>query len=153
MAVPARSSDLRLLAPKFGLAVAEGLNQCHRQGLDVIVFEAARSDELQRYYYAQGRTRPGKIITNAASAQFGWHFYRLAVDVISAKRGWDVTDSWQLAVAEIFEKVGLDWGGRWRSPDFPHYQWGRLRSSPSDRARQLYAEGGLARVWQEVGAA
>lgn len=153
MPIPARSSDIRLLAPRFGLAVGEALNICHRKGLDVIVFEGARSDELQRYYYEQGRTRPGPIITNARSAQFGWHFFRLAIDAISASRGWNVTASWREEVAKIFESVDLDWGGRWRSPDFPHYQWGRLRSSPSDRARQLYAEGGLIRVWQEVGAA
>jgi peptidoglycan L-alanyl-D-glutamate endopeptidase CwlK len=136
----------------MGLAVGEALNRCAGRGIEVVVYEARRSDELQRYYYEQGRTRPGNIVTNASSAIFGWHYYGLAVDVIHPRLKWSTTVPWQIAVAEVFEGVGLDWGGRWRKPDIPHFQFGRLRSSPSDRARQLLREGGLNAVWREVGA-
>lgn len=153
MTVPVIQSDIRLLAPYMGCAVGEALNRCHRHKLDVIVYESRRSDALQAYYYAQGRTRPGNIITNASSGIYGWHYYGLAVDVISASRQWSVTAEWQKAVAEIFEDCGLDWAGRWQNPDYPHYQWGTLRSSPSDRARELLNTGGVSAVWKAVGAA
>lgn len=25
-------------------------------------------------------------------------------------------------IAEVFELVGMEWGGRWKKPDYPHYQ-------------------------------
>lgn len=146
-------NDIRLLAPKFGLAVGHALNLCHRQGLDVVVQESLRSNELQEHYYAQGRTRPGPIVTNARSALFSWHGYGLAVDVISASKGWNTTAAWRSAVAQIFKGAGLAWGGDWQHPDLPHFQWGLCRPSPSERARQLIAEGGMEAVWVEVRAA
>ena len=150
MSIPPIQNDIRLLAPLMGMAVGEALNRCHREGLDAIVYESRRSDALQAYYYQQGRTRPGIIVTNAASAIYAWHYYGLAVDVISAKLQWRVTRAWRVRVTEIFEACGLDAGFRWRHPDEPHYQWGRLRSSPSDRARELLRTGGLVAVWREV---
>ena len=143
-------NDIRLLAPKFGLAVGHALNLCHRQGLDVVVQESLRSNELQQHYYAQGRTRPGPIVTNAKSSLYSWHGYGLAVDVVSASRAWNTTAGWRDAVAGIFKSCGLAWGGDWAAKDLPHFQWGLCRPSPSNRARQLLAEGGLPAVWQEV---
>jgi hypothetical protein len=146
-------NDIRLLAPKFGLAVGHALNICHRKGLDVVVQESLRSSELQEHYYAQGRTRPGPIVTNARSSLYSWHGYGLAVDVISAARAWNTTAAWRQAVADVFKSCGLAWGGDWSKPDLPHFQWGKCRPSPSDRARELLSAGGLEAVWREVKAA
>lgn len=143
-------NDIRLLAPKFGLAVGHALNLCHRQGLDVVVQESLRSNELQQNYYEQGRSRPGPIVTNARSSLYSWHGYGLAVDVISASRQWNTTAEWRGRVAQIFKSCGLAWGGDWSRPDLPHFQHGPCRPSPSDRARQLFAEGGMQAVWVEV---
>jgi hypothetical protein len=55
-------------------------------------------------------------------------------------------------VAAHFKANGCDWGGDWTHPDFPHYQWGGMKKSPSDHARELYAEGGKEAVWKAVGA-
>lgn len=146
-------NDIRLLAPKFGLAVGHALNLCHRKGLDVVVQESLRSKELQEHYYAQGRTRPGPIVTNARSSLYSWHGYGLAVDVISASRAWNTTAAWRAQVAEIFKSCEMSWGGDWLKPDLPHFQHGLCRPSPSNRARQLISEGGLEAVWREVMAA
>lgn len=146
-------NDLRVLAPKFGLAVADALNQCWAEGLDVIVFEALRTAERQEWLYAQGRTRPGAVVTKARSALYSWHGYALAVDVISLSRGWATDDAWRRKVAAIFKKRNLKWGGDWKIRDYPHFQWGKpMRASPSPRARQLIAAGGMEAVWREVGA-
>jgi hypothetical protein len=149
---PQVQRDLRHLAPKFAAALAHGLNICWRTGLDPVVFEAVRSHELQRHYYAQGRTRPGAVITYAPSALYSWHGYGLAVDVVSASKAWGFSAEWIQRVATILKGVGLDWGGDWRRVDLPHFQWGTLKPSPSNRARELLDTGGIAAVWREVGA-
>jgi peptidoglycan L-alanyl-D-glutamate endopeptidase CwlK len=88
--------------------------------------------------YAQGRTKPGKIVTNAKGGQ-SYHNYGLAIDVVllvdKDKNGtfetasWDTkTDfdgdaksDWQEIVA-IFKRYGWEWGGDWKFVDAPHFQ-------------------------------
>jgi len=151
---PRATRDLGLLAPKFRQAVEAALAECHAEGLDAMVFETYRSKELQEHYYARGRTvkPPNRIVTKAKSNLKSWHGYGLAVDVISKSKLWGADPDWWPKVAAIFKRHGCDWGGDWRQKDYPHMQWCTLKASPSDRARELLAEGGMERVWSEVGA-
>jgi hypothetical protein len=146
--------DLTKLAPAFRLAIEAGLRDCLAEGLDAVVYEAMRSEELQYLYWCRGRTvrPPDKPVTNARSARYSWHGYGLAVDVISRQYGWDRSWTWWVQMAACFERHGCRWGGEWKSPDPPHLQWGRCKPSPSDRARELLATGGVRAVWQAVGA-
>jgi peptidoglycan L-alanyl-D-glutamate endopeptidase CwlK len=152
MAETSVDRDLAALAPRFRAAVEAALAECRAAGLDAIVYEARRSNERQEWLYAQGRTRPGERVTNAKDAMHGWHFFGLAVDVISRSMEWDAPADWWQRMGAIFERHGCDWGGRWTTPDLPHVQWGTLKPSPSDRARELYVTDGLGAVWREVGA-
>lgn len=147
-------NDMQVLAPKMQERVTAALWDANEAGLDAVVYETMRSQELQGLYYARGRTRvpPYQRVTQVADAQFGWHFYGLAVDIISKRKRWDVSSNWQLMTAAIFREHGLDWGGDWEHPDFPHYQFAGIRKSPSELARSLYATGGLESVWKAVGA-
>lgn len=141
------------LAPLFAKAVVESIEECNAAGLDAIIFETLRSNALQAIYYARGRPPSREYptpVTAAQTAAGSWHGYGLAVDVISASKEWAAGDHWFAQVAEIFEKHGLDWGGHWRSPDRPHFQWGRCRPSPSNIARRLHAEGHIEDVWRLV---
>jgi peptidoglycan L-alanyl-D-glutamate endopeptidase CwlK len=88
--------------------------------------------------YAQGRTKPGAIVTKAKGGQ-SYHNYGLAIDIVllidKDKNGtfetasWDVkTDfdgdgksDWQEVVA-IFKRYGYEWGGDWKFNDAPHFQ-------------------------------
>ena len=89
----------------------------------------AEQDEL----YAQGRTKPGKRITNAKGGQ-SLHNYGVAIDfalIIDGK-----TASWEdlkdfdgdrkadwMEIVEVFEAAGWEWGGRWKGfVDKPHLQ-------------------------------
>jgi peptidoglycan L-alanyl-D-glutamate endopeptidase CwlK len=83
----------------------------------------AEQDEL----YAQGRTKPGKIVTNAKGGQSA-HNFAVAVDFCADK---DVTRAglqpdWDVAkygiLAEEAEKLGLEAGLRWKFMDAPHIQ-------------------------------
>jgi peptidoglycan L-alanyl-D-glutamate endopeptidase CwlK len=88
--------------------------------------------------FAQGRTKPGKRVTNAKGGQ-SYHNFSLAVDIVLLwdKDGngtfetavWDTkTDfdgdkqsDWMEVVA-IFKRYGWEWGGDWRFVDMPHFQ-------------------------------
>lgn len=150
------SRDLTQLAPKFRDALLLGLHDCWRAGFDPVVYEAVRSNEVQQAYYALGRTAPGQIVTYAADARWSWHFYGLAVDVISRARGWSTTNTWRAEVTRLLTARGLDWGGAWTRPDLPHYQWGGMAARPK-KAPDLYAaagggQAGRLAVWSAVNA-
>lgn len=88
--------------------------------------------------YAQGRTKPGKIVTNAKGGT-SYHNYGLAIDIVLLvdKDGngtyetasWDTKgdfdkdgkSDWQ-EVVTIFKQYGWEWGGDWKFVDAPHFQ-------------------------------
>lgn len=146
-------NDLSACAPKFHEAVSAALDECREAGYDAIVFEALRSQDLQNLYWKRGRDSDGNIVnqnavvTNVRYARRGWHFFGLAVDVISESKEWSVSDEWRAAVTIIFKKHGLHWGGDWpHFHDLPHYQWTNQRD-PSDNDRSTYEQGGFDAVW------
>lgn len=94
-----------------------GLNITLRisQGLRTI----AEQDAL----FAQGRTGPGKIVTNAKGGQ-SYHNYGLAVDLVELKS--DGSVNWNFDYKKLkpySDKYGIEWGGTFKSIlDKPHFQ-------------------------------
>jgi hypothetical protein len=80
----------------------------------------ADSDAL----YAQGRTAPGSIVTNAKAGQ-SYHNYALAWDfhmITNGKDDWQVGPLWMKVVA-IMQKHGFTWGGTFTTiKDNPHFE-------------------------------
>lgn len=80
----------------------------------------AQSDAL----YAQGRTAPGCIVTNAPAGR-SFHNYFLAVDfdmVTNGKDDYAVGPHW-MEIVSIMKKHGFEWGGDWNSiKDNPHFE-------------------------------
>lgn len=80
----------------------------------------AESDAL----YAQGRTKPGSIVTNAKAGQ-SYHNYGLAIDFmmqINGKDSWAVDHNWMIVV-NVFKQHGFTWGGDFKSIlDQPHFE-------------------------------
>jgi peptidoglycan L-alanyl-D-glutamate endopeptidase CwlK len=152
----ARTDNLDLLAPLFRDAVVAAIAECNAAPnyLNAIVYETYRSNALQFRYYQRGRTvkPPFKPVTNAASNAYSWHGYGLAVDVVHSMFLWSPGIAWFRRVAKIFKRHGCNWGGGWKTPDYPHFQWGRCRATPSARARSFLELGGVEAVWIEVGA-
>lgn len=148
-----RQHDVCCLAPKFRDAVERGVARANKGGLDVVVFETCRSDELQRIYYDQGTT-------HAKTADYSWHKYGLAVDLTHRVHGWDLypggtahDPAWVARLeAHMKAEALLDWGGDWHSPDWPHWNWGRCAKTPTYRSIEAYERGGKEAVWPLVGA-
>jgi peptidoglycan L-alanyl-D-glutamate endopeptidase CwlK len=105
----------------------------------VRIVQGLRTIEEQNALYAQGRTKPGNIVTNAKGGSSN-HNYGLAIDfaILIDKDGNGTYDelSWNikkdndkdgiadwLEVVKVFEAAGWEWGGRWSSiKDHPHVQ-------------------------------
>lgn len=102
---------------------------CDAEGIDIIVTSTLRTMAEQAELYAQGRTKPGRIVTKAPPGR-SYHNYGLAYDVVPLRNGkavWGTTgadgEMW-LRVGLLGESVGLEWAGRWkRFREFPHFQW------------------------------
>ena len=90
-----------------------------------------RNDQEQNELYAIGRTKAGKIVTNAKGGQ-SVHNYGLAFDIVllvdKDNNGIFETASWDLdknfyLVVNYFKSKGWEWGGDWKSfKDYPHFQ-------------------------------
>lgn len=90
------------------------LKKCEAEGLDILVYCTLRSGAEQDDLFAAGRTKPGKIVTNARAGE-SWHQYGSAVDfvpMLGGKPQWDNKSLYARAGA-IAESVGLEWAGRW----------------------------------------
>ena len=87
------------------------------------ITSALRTVKKQNKLFAQGRTRPGKIVTNAKGGK-SYHNFGLAVDIVEIKNKkalWNNPD-WD-KIAELGKSLGLEWGGDWVSfTDKPHFQ-------------------------------
>lgn len=140
-----------LLAQKVR-AMAEGLAA---EGIYIRVVQGLRDEAKQAELYAEGRTAPGKIVTNAPPGH-SYHEYGLAVDCMPGIRG---DGPWKpngvashpdyAAMIAAGEAQGLVSGSRWiHMPDFPHFQLAGIPISPTDEMRAALKEG-LAVVWNK----
>ena len=109
------------------------LKKCAKKGIYLIITEGFRSKEYQDLLYAKGRTKPGKIVTNAKGSTYSsQHMWGIAFDIAinDSKLLYDTATIKK--VAKIAKKIGLGWGGDWTSiVDTPHFyltKWGSTTS-------------------------
>lgn len=119
------SRDIKDLHPKLQELCNKFIAACEKEGIKVIITSTFRDFESQNELYAQGRTKPGKKVTNAKGGQ-SIHNYRLAFDfapVVGGKIPWNDTALFTRC-GKIAESIGLEWGGSWKSfKDLPHCQY------------------------------
>jgi len=105
-------------------------------GLDVRLSSGMRTYEHQDRLYAQGRTRPGNIVTNARGGS-SMHNFARAVDVVMHQAGkptWAVKLYDHLGAAVQKQLPKAEWGGLWKFTDRPHYQMTGRRTTAQVRA-------------------
>lgn len=121
-------------------------------GITVEVVQGLRSYAEQDKLFAQGRTKPGKIVTRARGGQSN-HNFGLAVDLCPFENGkpnWEASPAIWQRIGNEAERLGLEWGGNWKFVDMPHVQ---LSAMSVAQCRNLYDQGGLPLVWQRASAA
>ena len=109
------------------------LKKCNKKGIYLIITEGFRTVEHQDSLYAQGRTKKGKIVTNAKGKDYqSQHQWGVAFDIAINDNKLLYDTATIKKVAKVGKKLGLAWGGDWVRPvDMPHFylpKWGDTTS-------------------------
>ena len=119
------SRSLNDLQPEVAAKCNEFIAACAAAGIDLLITSTYRDLESQAALYAQGRTTPGSVVTNAKAGQ-SYHNWKVAFDfvpLVAGKPRWDDLDIFRQC-GTIAESVGLEWAGRWHSfPEMAHCQF------------------------------
>ena len=120
------SRSLDDLLPPVRQRVDSFLRLCKDNGIDILITNTYRDKESQDQLYAQGRTKPGQIVTNATGGD-SFHNWRCAVDVVPLLNGkpvWDSANPIWKKVGQLGKQAGLDWAGEWKSfKETAHFQY------------------------------
>ena len=120
MSVTTTCRKISELTPNAQIACNMFLEECKKQGLNVLITETYRSQERQNYLYEQGRTRPGKKVTWTRNSR---HTSRRAWDICKNIKGAEYSDaSFFKKCGAIAKELGITWGGTWTTPDTPHFE-------------------------------
>lgn len=108
------------------------LAACHDANIDALVTCTLRSNDEQAALYAQGRSAPGHVVTDAPAGRSA-HNYGLALDIvpiINGKPDWNGKDPVWAQIGAIGQAAGLEWAGEpgFPFPEEPHFQHPQWRS-------------------------
>jgi len=124
------SRKIEDLKPAVQLRARALLDAAKDAGVDLIITSTYRTAEQQAALYAQGRTKPGMIVTNARPGD-SYHNWQCAFDVVPLRNGkpvWGTSGEdgmlWR-KIGELGESVGLEWAGRWTGKlrEMAHFQY------------------------------
>lgn len=123
-AVDARSErNIATLLPEVRPIARALVHKAAQAGIRIKVISALRTYAEQDALYAQGRTKPGRKVTNARG---GWsnHNFGIAFDVGVFEGSAYLAESVKYkAVGALGMDLGLEWGGSWKTlVDQPHFQ-------------------------------
>lgn len=118
------SNSLNALDPNVANMARRFLALARSNGLDVRITTAFRSWAESDRLYAQGRTTPGSIVSNAQGGD-SFHNWGLAFDAAPFENGVISNDTSKYKLmGSLGKQVGLEWGGDFKSiVDYPHFQY------------------------------
>ena len=135
--------DVTQLHPELQKKLKELVKLCEKNKLKIGISECLRSVAEQDALYAQGRTKPGKIVTNARGSNYSsMHQWGVAFDFYrnDGKGAYNNSGHFFEKVGALGQSIGLEWGGSWKSiKDMPHFQlpdWG----STASKLKLMYIE-------------
>ncbi len=153
--------DISLCHPRLQILAAKWIKECASRGIIVGISETLRTMEEQEALYAQGRTKPGPIVTNArgdsyrSQHQWGIAFdFYLLMDIDGDGRVADdsYNDSTGIfrRAAVVAKELGLAWGGDWSSiVDKPHIYLPDWGSTPSKLIQIYGTPEAFIRTWKQ----
>lgn len=118
-------ANILSLHPSIQSKAAAFMERIRTELGDFRITSGYRSYEEQNALYAQGRTKPGKIVTGARGG-FSNHNFGLAFDItlfVDGQPKWE--DPLYLRAGKIGEEMGWDWAGGGTGEDFndiPHFE-------------------------------
>lgn len=100
-----------------------------KRNVTIEVISGLRSWQQQAALFAQGRTKPGRIVTKARPGS-SWHNFGLAIDLGLFQAGVyldekkpALADALYTHLGNIAAEHGIEWAGNWKSfPEGPHFQ-------------------------------
>lgn len=115
--------DIKQLHPELQEKIKTLRNMCEAEGMALGIGECLRTVAEQDELYAQGRTKPGHIVTYAKGTTYAsQHQWGIAFDFYKNVSGHAYDDvAFFQKVGAMAKSIGLEWGGDWTSPvDMPH---------------------------------
>lgn len=113
------------LLPKIQRDADRFVELANKAGFSLRITSGFRSIEEQDELYAQGRTKPGNIVTNARGG-YSTHNYGVAFDIVDRLKGYNLTQKDWALLAILWHIIGgrhTSWGGLWTSfVDKPHFE-------------------------------
>lgn len=138
-----RDDKIESLAPFVQDLLKGALEELHAEGYMVYPFETYRSPERQAALYSQGRTTPGKKVTNAKPWQ-SFHQYRVAVDVVyKVKNRW-VWEGDYDRVSMIMQQYSFE------PVNFERVHFQITQGLHWREAYELMKKGGVELVWSTI---
>lgn len=120
------SRDPNSLIPDMQVKYKQFAELMKKNGFNFILTCAKRTPEEQAELYAQGRTKPGHIVTwTLNSRHLTGKAFDIAITDNKGKPVWDA-DAYQVP-GRLGESIGLVWGGRWQKPDYPHFELPKVK--------------------------
>jgi peptidoglycan LD-endopeptidase CwlK len=152
-------AQLAKVDPDLATKVRAAADALAALGTYLLVVSGLRTPAEQDALYAQGRTTPGHIVTDA-KAGHSMHNYGLAVDVVpylsgpSGALNWKPNTPQYQAMVDALKAQGLVWGGDWVSlKDDDHFQMPGVPASPNPAMIADYGAGdtaALKAIWANV---
>ncbi len=128
------ASRVAALHPVVRQAAERLIERSFARGVPIVITQGLRTIAEQDALYAQGRTKPGQIVTNARGG-YSNHNFGVAIDFCllmpdGRSVTWDMVRDgdgdkvadWNEVVA-IAKELGFAWGGDWtKFKDYPHLE-------------------------------
>ena len=126
MSIDARSAkNIATLHQELQPLATKLIELAKELGINAKVIAGLRTYAEQEALYAQGRTKPGKVVTKARGGH-SIHNFGLAFDVgvfSDDDNTYHGESPSYRTLGEIGEGLGLAWGGRWKFVDEPHFEY------------------------------
>ncbi len=144
--------EVPALHPRLQEKIRIWQEQCRKNGLKIGIGECLRTAAEQDALYAQGRTKPGSIVTNAKGSTYSsQHQWGVAVDFYrnDGKGAYNQADGFFDKAGALAKTVGLGWGGDWKSPvDKPHLYLPDWGSTPAVLKKQYQTPENFMKTWK-----
>jgi len=137
---PRSEKHIATLMPEVRPLARALVHKAAAMGLQIRIISGFRTYEEQAALYAQGRSAPGRVITNARPG-YSNHNFGIAFDVgvFEGSRYLGESPKYK-AVGALGMDIGLEWGGSWKTlVDEPHFQL-RPAWAAGMAERQMLAE-------------